>query len=191
MAYQVGFVIVHQKEKKKSINPKEGTKTHVVVNLWVHNSILTNPLFCTTPLCLHFSAMLDIPSLKEHCISLLPFTVFERSSMHPICDACLLLNTFVNSYSPIMVFKGGLKLCSYGHFELCSFDFLSSISILIIDDLKFFLFCPFSSLNWVFLVFLMVSNYHILVIQWFQVVFVILSCVILFVLMFLRSSTFY
>jgi hypothetical protein len=33
MAYQVGFVIVHQKEKKKSINPKEGTKTHVVVNL--------------------------------------------------------------------------------------------------------------------------------------------------------------
>jgi hypothetical protein len=115
------------KRKKKSINPKEGTKTHVV-SLWAHNSILTKPLFCTTPLCLHFSTMLDIPSLKEHCISLLPFKVFEGSSMHPICDACLLPNTFVNSYGSIMVFKGGLKLCSFGHF--------SSISILIIDDLK-------------------------------------------------------
>jgi hypothetical protein len=101
---------------------------HVVVSLRAHNSILTKLLFCTTPLCLHFSTMLAIPSLKEYCISLLPFTVFEGSSIHPICDACLLPNTFVNSYGSIMVFKGGLKLCSFGHF--------SSISILIIDDLK-------------------------------------------------------
>ncbi len=157
MAYQVGFAIVHQKNKK-SINPKEGTKTHVVVNLWVHNSILTKPLFCTTPLCLHFSAMLDIPSLKEHCILLLPFTVFEGSSMHPICDACLLLHTFVNSYAQIMVFKDGLKLCFYGHLKLYSFGPFSSISILIIDDFKSFFFGPFSCLNCVFLVFLMVSS---------------------------------
>ncbi len=139
---------------------------HVVVSLSMHNSILTKPLFCTTPLCLHFSTMLGIPSLKEYCISLLPFTVFEGSSMHPICDACLLLNTFVNSYAPITVFKGGLKFCSYGHLELCSFGPFSSISILIIDDLKsFFLLGPFSCFNCVFLVFLMVSNYHILVIS--------------------------
>jgi hypothetical protein len=37
--------------------------------------------------------------------------------MHPVCDACLLLNTFVNSYGPIMVFKDGLKLCAYGHLK--------------------------------------------------------------------------
>jgi hypothetical protein len=84
--------------------------------------------------------MLGIPSLKEYCISLLPFTVFGGSSMHSICDACLLPNTFVNSYGPIMVFKGGLKLCPYGHLELCSFGPFSSISILIMMISSFFFF---------------------------------------------------
>lgn len=107
--------------------------------------------------------------------------------MHPICDACLLPNTFVNSYGPIMVFKGGLKLCSYGHLELCSFGPFSSISILTIDDLKSFVSFQLSQLCFLGLL----SNYHILVFS------MVLSCLCDFelsyfcCLTFLRSSTFY